>query len=654
MTELTADMVVDSAGLGDPQVCRNGWIAYTVAPASKREEHEQRAIWVVNASGTGVPQQFTAGVANDTSPRWSSDGGSLAFLSDREERGTAQVYLMRRAGGEARQLTYAKRGVAAFAWSPDDQHIAYTALDDPTEEDERRERERDDAHVYGERLQFHKLRVLNVHTGSLATIVDDEREITEFAWAPDGMKLAFISRRTTELDVVESGPATLQRVNVDGGGGGQLCPLQGLVWGLTWTSDARWILFGREVDALAQGSFALFRVASEGGDPDLLTGGESACILGLHAVPGQWRAVALVAEGLQSMLAWVDPDTGDVETLYRPEAGGFYDWSVHMQGGHLVVAVCLEDGQMPAEIFAGDPSDGLGRLTNHHPEFALVQFGEQTDFYWNAPDGLELDGIVVLPPGLQPGDPLPGIVLVHGGPYGRWARGFHLSWAGWAQWLAVCGYAVLMPNPRGGAGHGHRFASSCRGDVGGLDWGDVQSAVDAAVERGIMASDRLGIGGWSQGGFMSAWAVTQSDRFKAAIDGAGPTDWGMMAATSDMPTFEAALGGSTVWDGPGPHRHAQISPISFARNVTTPTLILHGERDERVPVSQAISFHRALRHFGASVEMVIYPREPHPILERAHQLDILHRVREWFLRYIPPHAHDAETLEDINQAVAGM
>src|SRR4029079_6038067 len=167
---------------------------------------------------------------------------------------------------------------------------------------------------------------------------------------------------------------------------------------------------------------------------------------------------------------------------------------------------------------------------------------------------------------------------------------------------------------------------------------DLVTAVDAAVARGIADPARLGIGGWSQGGFMSAWAVTQTQRFKAAIVGAGPTDWGMMAATSDMPRFDSALGGSTLWEGAGPHRHAQLSPLSFARNVTTPVLILHGQNDARVPLNQAISFHRALREVGAQTELWIYPREPHGIGERAHPIDLLKRVRAWYERWLGPSA----------------
>src|SRR5262249_47897633 len=152
------------------------------------------------------------------------------------------------------------------------------------------------------------------------------------------------------------------------------------------------------------------------------------------------------------------------------------------------------------------------------------------------------------------------------------------------------------------------------------DYADVMAMVDAAVARGVADPARLGIGGWSQGGFMSAWAVTQTSRFKAAIMGAGVSDWGMVGMTSDLPAFERELGGTAPWEGAGPHPHAAISPISSAGAVKTPVLILHGREDARVPVSQGIGFHRALREHGVPTELVVYPREQHPISERAHQI----------------------------------
>jgi dipeptidyl aminopeptidase/acylaminoacyl peptidase len=166
------------------------------------------------------------------------------------------------------------------------------------------------------------------------------------------------------------------------------------------------------------------------------------------------------------------------------------------------------------------------------------------------------------------------------------------------------------------------------------DFQDVMAMVDSAIDRGIADPERLGIGGWSQGGFMTAWAVTQTNRFRAGVMGAGVSDWNMMTMTSDMPTFEAALGGDRPWDGPGPHNAARLSPISYAKNARTPLLILHGRNDARVPVTQAIGFERALREGGVPVQMVTYPREPHGVRERNHQRDILRRVRAWYDRWL--------------------
>jgi dipeptidyl aminopeptidase/acylaminoacyl peptidase len=193
---------------------------------------------------------------------------------------------------------------------------------------------------------------------------------------------------------------------------------------------------------------------------------------------------------------------------------------------------------------------------------------------------------------------------------------------------------VLLPNYRGGRGHGNAFANAARAGMGTVEWDDVMAATDAAVERGIADPDRLGIGGWSQGGFLTAWAVTQTNRFRAGVMGAGVSDWGMMAATSDLPTFEAALGGSVPWDGPGPHHAAVGSPLSYAVRRTTPLLIVHGADDERVPHSQAVAFYRALRDQDAPVELVTYPREPHAVGERRHQLDLMRRVLAWYDRWL--------------------
>jgi dipeptidyl aminopeptidase/acylaminoacyl peptidase len=192
----------------------------------------------------------------------------------------------------------------------------------------------------------------------------------------------------------------------------------------------------------------------------------------------------------------------------------------------------------------------------------------------------------------------------------------------------------LHPNPRGSQGHGREFAAAVAGAVGQEEWTDILAGLDDLVAGGVADPARLGIAGWSHGGFMAAWAVTQTGRFRAAVMAAGVADWAMQVGVGDFGREEAAYGGSFGWEGPGPHRHDQLSPISYAANVTTPVLILHGEDDSNVPVGQAMYFHRALTQFGAEHDLVIYPRENHVFTERAHQIDVQERICSWFTRWL--------------------
>jgi len=646
MTDLTAELIADLTFPQAPQLSPDGrFVAYTLAGISKRGEFETSTLWVAATDGSEAPRQFTAGTAHDHSPRWSPDGLQLAFLSDRAKRGTDQLYLISAAGGEARSLTDTEhdKPVEAFLWSPGGGQIAFTSVDELTEEDKRRDEARDDARVYGERLPHARLRLVSVATGEVTTLAAGPRHVAAFAWAPHGTGLAYLVRPAPALE--HAGRADIvEVVPLAGGEVRAVCrlPAGGSVAELTWSGDGETLLLIAPVGFKNQSSYAVYAVPASGGKPARLALGEDSCAGRLEQPPGSSRAVVEVGRALATELHWLDPKTGELEPPYTPSEDDPSDlsgWDVRpLEGGSAVVTVVKSSGDKPWEVHVGraqaaDTPVALQQLSHHQTALSGLTFSSQTPFTWTAADGLTLDGWAVRPPDAT-GEPLPTIVLVHGGPYGRWGGGLNLSWAAWAQWLALAGYAVLLPNPRGGYGRGERFAASVRGAVGKEDFGDVVAMVDAAVAQGITDPERLGIGGWSQGGFMSAWAVTQTNRFKAAIMGAGVSDWGLMVQTSDVPNFERDLGGSAPWDGAGPHPHAAISPISFARNVKTPVLILHGENDERVPLSQAVGFHRALREFGVPTELVVYPREPHGIRERAHQIDLLGRVRSWYDRWL--------------------
>ena len=648
MRQLTAELIVDGLVPGDPQVSPDGRVvAYVVAPVGKKEEHPQSAIWVAPTDGSDPARKLTAGQAQDRLPRWAPDGRSLFFLSDRAERGKAQLHRIALAGGEADALTEWKAGIEGFAPLPDGRTVAVWSKDEPSDEDERREKERDDARVWGERVPYARLRLLDLESGALRTVdALGDRHVVEVAPHPDGSRLAVLTWATPELDQ-GSRDATIFLVDPRLSSAHRLAAAAIEANSLIWRrgqDDWRLCYLGQPGER-STGSPAIVDLLFTD-DPGRaaprrhLTEGLPACPVSLVECPDA-DPIVVVADGLDTALSRLDRETERLVRLSSHQ-GLIAGAGASPDGG--VVAVLHSTAHAPLDVSTGPPTRPLRRVSDTRPEARDLTLGAQERLSWTAADGLALDGLLILPPGKTRGDgPFPTVTLVHGGPYGRYADSLQVGFASWGQWLATAGYAVFLPNPRGGMGHGHDFAVSVTGAVGKEDWGDIVAGLDVLVAEGVADPDRLGIGGWSQGGFMSAWAVGQTERFRAAVVGAGPTDWGMMAATSDMAHFEADLGGSFGWEGVGPHPHDAISPISFAHRVKTPVLILHGEKDERVPLSQAEFFARALREFSVPHQYVVYPREPHGIRERNHQLDLLRRVRAWYGRWLDEGSEGART-----------
>ncbi len=635
MTELTPEKIVDASIPSDPRVSPDGsLVAFVVAPMGQRGEHRESEIRLSGTTGPPAPRRLTTGDAEDASPRWSPDGEWLYFSSDRTERGKAQIQrLPVRDPGEAEELTSWKAGVEGFVPLPDGRTLAFRAKDEPTEEDERRERERDDAEVFGDRWPYARLRLLDVASREVRTVAAlGDRHAVEATPNPAGAELAVVSWPTPELDNLGRGEE-LHVVDLPTGEARLVCRLASGGDALAWGEDGRRIFFIGDATPARISGKALFAVDVEAGEPEMLAADLPACPTDLRR--GRAGApLVTVARGLDTTVERLDPSSGELTPLaHHPGELRSPDTS---DDGRTLAAL-RSTAREPLEVWAGAPEGPLKRLTDLNPELRKISWGAQERLSWTAADGLELDGLLVLPPGKTRADgPFPLVTLVHGGPYGRWADSLQLGWVFSAQWLAAGGYAAFLPNPRGGLGRGHAFAASVAGAVGEDDYADVISGLDRLVDGGVADPGRLGIGGWSQGGFMAAWAIGQTDRFKAAVMGAGVSDWGMMVAESDMPHFEAECGGSTGWEGPGPHRHDELSPISHTSNISTPLLVLHGERDERVPASQGRYLARALRAQNKPFELAIYPREPHALRERNHQLDVLRRARAFLDRHLQP------------------
>jgi dipeptidyl aminopeptidase/acylaminoacyl peptidase len=630
--QLTAELVVDGDVPSQPVISPDGrWVAYAVAPVGRRGERHLSALWVAAADGSSRSWKLTAGLAADCDPRWAPDSAAVFFLSDRT--GSRQLHRVQLGGGEAEVLTD-WRGEVLGAWPlADARLVAVVATDEPTEEDERRRAERDDAFVWGQQVLPGRLRVLDLVTGELRTVGGlGHRHVVELAARPDGAALATISwaspdndpgATTSALHVVDLDTGTTRDLGRTG------TEARSPAW---WRGDDGWHLAYLAMPAPFGGD-AVYDVAvgAAAGEHRDLTAGMAVCPAELAQV-ADGPPLALFADGLDTAVYRLDADQlrfGCVAAL-----DGLADSLTASRSG-AVIAARASTAYEPLNVHAGPPAGQLTRLSDTRPALRAISWGRQERLSYRAPDGLSLDGLLILPPGRGRADgPFPLVTLVHGGPDARFADEFMLAPHPTGQWLATAGYAVFLPNPRGGVGHGRAFAAAVRHSAGGSEWGDITTGIDLLVAEGVADPGRLGIGGASHGGFMAAWAIGQTDRFKAAVMAAGISDWGMLVATGEGATLDAALSGSCGWEGTGPHPHDQVSPVSFASKVRTPVLIVNGEDDTNVPVSQAIYFHRALSWYGAEHELVIYPREGHGLVERNHQLDLLRRTRAWFDRWL--------------------
>jgi dipeptidyl aminopeptidase/acylaminoacyl peptidase len=632
---LTAELVVEGCVPQTPALAPNGHLlCYVLAPISRIGDHLDTALWLADIEGDGLWNRVTADTATESQPGWSADSRSLYFLSDRAERGTPQLHRLSPADGVVIALTGWRAGIVDHLPLADPHLVALLAEDEPTEQDTRRDQERDDAIVVGEREPRARLRLLDLRTGQVTTpSVFGDRHVVELRQRPDGGPLAVLTQAGADKDY---GPRTgrLHLFDPTTGTAEDLGPVeaeaQSLAW---WPAEDGWHLgYVALTPPVLHAGTAVFDLAMSSRVRRNRTADLPMCPTELC----QTDAAPLVvfANGLNTTLARLDPD-GPTPLSQHP---GHLDALTTTPAGKTIAALTGNRYQ-PTNVHVGPPNGPLRKITDTRPELDNVKFGTQRPLAYRAADGLDLDGLLVLPVGKSASDgPFPLVTIVHGGPDDRYADRLQLFSfpSARAQWLATAGYAVFLPNPRGGRGHGHEFAASVAGRVGREEWTDILTGIDLLIAEGIADPDRLGIAGGSHGGFMAAWAVGQTDRFRAALVDAGITDWGMLAATGEHGQYDGALSGSIGWEGIGPHPHDAVSPISFASRIRTPVLILHGAEDTNVPLGQAVYFHRALRHFGAEHEFVIYPREGHSLRERNHQLDVLRRTRAWFDRWLRP------------------
>jgi dipeptidyl aminopeptidase/acylaminoacyl peptidase len=612
---LTPEQALGVRSISDLRISPDGTrVAFVVSEPPKGTDRN-RDIWLVTIATKDV-RRLTFTETPESSPRWSPDGRTLAFLSDRDGRN--QIYLLSMDGGEASKLTDGKNGVRSFEWAPDGKTIALLATEPRTDAEEKKAQNKDDVRVVDRDDKRTRVWIVEVATRAVRQVTRDPWDISDLKWTPRGDRLVVIAtdrpeseQETRKIYGVTPGTGTLALVASPRGpfGGVSIAP-----------DGARFVYLGSRVDGPNPHDLYLQRIGETAARN--LTGATLDRPIGAVAWLPDGGLVAIAQDGFHSHLYRAGADLA-LRQMADTDRANPVSLAAGTQGA---VAFVGETATDPPEIYLR--SDGkdeqLTRINARwdHPRAAKPEF-----FRYRSFDGLDIEAALLRPPAAPKDARLPLIVLVHGGPTGRWSDAFEA----WGQLLAARGYAVLYPNIRGSVGYGHKFIEMNRADWGGADFKDVMAGVDYVVKTGAADPERLGIGGWSYGGYMAEWAITQTTRFKASVVGAGLSDLASEFGTENGPAYDEWFFGLPYEKLDG---FIKSSPVTYVKNARTPTLILHGETDTTDPIGQGQQLYRALKRYGVPSDFVVYPREGHGLREEKHLVDRLNRIIEWFDRYV--------------------
>lgn len=626
---LSALDLMKVAGVGGARLAPDGTrVAYTVSETKMEKDKEWKSVthvWVVALSG-GKPRQYTRGEKSSTAPEWSPDGRQLAFLTDREKDGERQVWMMMADGGEAWAVTTHKGGVSGFKFSPDGKQLLLSAADQPSKDEEERKKVKDDTLVIDRDIKMTHLWRWDIEKKEGKRLTDGSFTVSDPQWSPDGTRVSYTARPTPKADDGSLGAVWV--LTIAGVEKKILVSEAGRSESARWSPDGKWIAYtGGPDDSGGVTQTNLYVAPAAGGTQKQL-----AAKFDLNVGTPVWsrdgRRIYFSTNVLEAVeIYYSDVTNGEVRQISRRGAStGITDFT---PDGKTFVGTLSGPGQ-PAEVYKANANfTSFDVITDHNSWLKEYALAETEVVKWKSKDGTEIEGLLTKPVGYEPGKKVPFLLNPHGGPTGASINNFN----GTLQVLAANGFAVLQPNFRGSTGKSLAFAQANKNTWGKGDYEDCMTGVDAMIASGLADPDRLGAFGWSYGGYLTFWILTQTDRFKAVSPGAGLSNIYSMYSQNDIQRYlRWFYSDKAPWDAT--ELYWGRSPMAHVKNVKTPTMIMHGQVDTRVPIAQAQEFYMALREMKVPVEFVVYPREGHGFTEPRHQMDRVRRYVWFFSKYL--------------------
>jgi dipeptidyl aminopeptidase/acylaminoacyl peptidase len=620
-------------------------VAYCVVDPVTAEEKSEYVTQIYLADTDGADaRQITFAETTSNDPQWSPDGRWLAFTRKAaRENGKNNLFVLRADGGEAEPLTDLKADVAGFVWAPDSTRIAFLMPDPKTDEEEKREKSRDDWRWHEEEIKLGRLYLVPVAkdaegkreprplTKSDTRFHEGNGGGADLSWSPDGAQIVFAHTKTPLADDWTS--AKLSVVDVASGAVRPLVATGAAASQPRWSPDGAQIALVLSDDPPCWATHNRIAVVSA-------TGGEAPRLLPetFDASPAllDWSADGTrlyfqESRSVHSYIGAIRVENGEVTEIARGSGALF---EVHLNPSRTHFGLTMQAWNRPDEAFVS-PVERFEpvQVSCANADIPDLPLGATEVIRWPSTEGMEIEGLLTYPVGYRAGERVPLLLVIHGGPAGVYQEGFIAHPAIYPiAAFAAQGYAVLRANPRGSSGYGAAFRHANRKDWGGGDYRDLMAGVDHLIALGVADPERLGVMGWSYGGFMTSWIVTQTRRFKAASVGAAVTNLMSFNGTADIPSFVPDYFGAQSWEDLDIYRaHSAMFQV---KGVSTPALIQHGESDVRVPITQGYEFYNALKQLGVPVRMLVLPRQPHGPNEPKMLLKVMQTNLDWFQQYV--------------------